>query len=75
VRFSDASSPPADDAGWHNEVVVRAVSSVRVPGAFADIGDRTAFAQVRIDTTDPQLIRVRVTGEDPVPVRIPATLC
>jgi hypothetical protein len=75
VRFSDASSPHAGDAGWHDEVVVPAVSSLRVPGVFADVGESTAFAQVSLDTRDAQLVRVRVTGEDPVPVLIPASFC
>jgi hypothetical protein len=76
VSFSDASSPPKQASGWHDQVIVPAIGARRIPNVFADMGKpQISFAQVQIGNQPSQILEVKVTGEDPVPVLIPATSC
>lgn len=76
VSFSDASSPPKQASGWHDHVIVQAVAARRIANIFADTGKpQISFAQVQIGDQPSQILEVEVTGEDPVPVMIPATSC
>jgi hypothetical protein len=76
VSFSDAASPPTQASGWHDQVIVPAVTAHRIPNVFADLGKpQTSFAQVQIGDRPSQILEVKVAGEDPVPVMIPATSC
>lgn len=75
VSFSDASSPPAQASGWHDQVIVPPISARRIVNIFADVGTRISFAQVQIGDRPSQILEVEVTGEDPVPVMIPAASC
>jgi hypothetical protein len=50
--------------------------SRRIANIFADLGKtQISFAQVQIGDRPSQILEVEVTGEDPVPVMIPATSC
>ncbi len=75
VSFSDASSPPAQASGWHDQVIVPPISARRIVNIYADVGTRISFAQVQIGDRPSQSLEVEVTGEDPVPVMIPAASC
>jgi hypothetical protein len=76
VSFWDASSPPTQASGWHDQVIVPPITTRRIANIFADLGEtQISFAQVQIGDRPSQILEVEVTGEDPVPVMIPATSC
>jgi hypothetical protein len=76
VSFSDASSPPTRASGWHDQVIVPPITARRIANIFADLGKtQISFAQVQIGDRPSQILEVKVTGEEPVPVLIPAANC
>ncbi len=76
TSFFGGNAPPALSKFWTRRTEVPAESHVSVLSAFVDPdAPHVGWALVEIPGKQPQILRVDLSGGEPVPVLIPASYC